>query len=402
MVFQNRKRRNRTQPKQSAAKIITDLPDELLLAILERTPDISDVLRLRATSRALVPACSSTVRDRLKVLYIHPSPSSVRRAISLSQSDLGSDIEEISIVNRVLWPEIRRKPDAGFQYTWPRGNSGNSGGNLSTGFAESYMQLLDALVNLTKLKALSFDNRIFQPKPGFNSISLQTVEDWAHTVKPILPSKELSAENKLYTSQPAASPQSRFKFTDVDALASLINRFSNKLTKLKTNAELPCAQATMLHPGTLANLTHIELRINTGWYKADWQLFSHHILQSAASNLRELKLHFNYNSAAERRRRIETSLAVVLEDLTFPALQSLELCALFHLVQEFDLGSFISERCDKLGVLRTTDVVALPLSYGANHTGQLLLLDTVMLDIGWQVREVGEQDGKMREYRIGA
>lgn len=402
MVFQNRKRRNRTQPKQSTAKIITDLPDELLLAILERTPDISDVLRLRATSRALMPACSSTVRDRLKVLYIHPSPSSVRRAIRISQSDLGSDIEEISIVNRVLWSEIRRKPDAGFQYTWLRGSSRNIDGELYTDFAGAYKELLDSLVNLTKLKALSFDNRIFKAKPGFNNISLQTVEDWARTVKPTLPSKQLSAENKLYTSQPAVNPQSRFKFTDVDVLASLINRFSTKLTTLRTNAELPCAQAAMLHSGTLANLTRVELRINTGWYKADWQVFSHHILQSAASNLRKLKLHFNYNSAAERRRRIETSLAVVLEGLTFPALQCLELYALFHLVQEFDLGSFILERCRELSVLRTTDVVALPLSYGAHHTGQLVLLDTVMLGIGWEVREADEQAEDAREYRLGA
>lgn len=370
---------------------ITDLPDELLLAILERTPNISGVLRIRATCRAFVPACSTTVRDRLKVLYIHPSPTSVQRAIKICQSDLGSEIEEICLVDKVFWLSIHRNPEWGLQYTWPCGTFNMCGKTLNAGFDEAYKDLMDSLAALTKLQALSFDTSCNKPGFNINRNSLQRIEACAIKIRPTAPSKELSAESKLYTSELPAPPQPRSKFADADALAAVINRFSSKLAKLVITEELPLAQAAMLQTGTLGNLTHVELYINTGWYFSDWHLFCRHILQSAASNLQDLKLSFQYNPAAARQQRIETSLAVILEQLKFHALKRLELYASFPLVQDFNLKTFLSERCDKLEVLRTTNVVALPVVYGPGHAGDMTLLDKVMLDIEREVSEVGNQ-----------
>ena len=86
MVFSVSKRRVRVKAQDEADTTFLDLPDELLLAILERTDSITEVLRLRQTSKVFVPACSSIVRNQLKTLYIHPRKTSVDRAIQIRES----------------------------------------------------------------------------------------------------------------------------------------------------------------------------------------------------------------------------------------------------------------------------------------------------------------------------
>jgi hypothetical protein len=100
MAFQHSNNRRGAKAKQPGTKTtLTDLPEELLLHILPHT-DIKTVLRLRATSRFFVPTCTEAIRDKLKVLYVHPSPRSVLRALKIIESDLGSDVEEICFVSQ--------------------------------------------------------------------------------------------------------------------------------------------------------------------------------------------------------------------------------------------------------------------------------------------------------------
>ena len=84
MAFQSRK--NLLGAKQEQPKtVFTKLPDELLLYMLHQM-DITEVLRLRETSRFFFNTCTEVMRDKLKVLYVHPSPRSIERAISICEA----------------------------------------------------------------------------------------------------------------------------------------------------------------------------------------------------------------------------------------------------------------------------------------------------------------------------
>ena len=72
MVYYHGKKARGAKPKQPGAnKTLTDLPDELLIQMLHDT-DITAVLRLRATSKRFVHACTEIIRDKLKILYVTP------------------------------------------------------------------------------------------------------------------------------------------------------------------------------------------------------------------------------------------------------------------------------------------------------------------------------------------
>jgi len=101
MVFHTYKRPMRVKPQHEANTSFLDLPDELILGILEHTDSISETLRLRQTSRILLPACNSIMRKQLKTLYIHPGKGSIKRAIEICESNCAFDIEEICFINKV-------------------------------------------------------------------------------------------------------------------------------------------------------------------------------------------------------------------------------------------------------------------------------------------------------------
>ena len=121
MVFHASKRRVPATNKPIARSPISDFPDELLLNILEQTDSMNEVLRLRETCKRFLPACNTMIQSRLKTLYVRPAPSAVKRAIEISQSELGSEIEEICFVNKVHWSVIRNDHNLvkDFAHNWP-------------------------------------------------------------------------------------------------------------------------------------------------------------------------------------------------------------------------------------------------------------------------------------------
>ena len=188
---------------------IKDLPDELLLEILDDAPT-SDVLRFRQTSRALLPASTTVLRQRLKVLYIHPSRSSLRSAVAICYSDLSAEIEEVYLIGKTPWQEIRKANDKFWQhfagrtragrrsaildyFPWPAqrrklklGTKGisteqarisersNTAGHF---FAKAYIQLLEALAKLRKVSKLTFASS--RDISGFNKTSQDNIESYA-------------------------------------------------------------------------------------------------------------------------------------------------------------------------------------------------------------------------------
>lgn len=355
-----------------------------------------------------MPACSSTVRARLKVLYIHPSPSSVRRAINICQSDLSSDIEEICLVNKVQWYEIRRRlrhcSECGLEYTWPSGTPKGTEDKFDLSFGEGYSELLSSLAKLTSVQALSFTDACYQP--GFNMVSTQTVANWMDTVKVLPTSKERRAENKLYKSKTAITASPRFSFTDADVLQSLFQSpLGNRLRKLKLTEELPhgnrwqrCIVPSML--------THVELHVNTGWaYRNKWEELCFQVLHHSAPTLQSVNLAFQHNPSFKREHKADRSLEAVLQEIEFPALQRLELHSLEPkpgtfapsvLMQNFDIKTFISERCSRLRQLLL--VRLLPLSM--TRPVRWEVFDEAMLDIEREVRAIGEPRHNIRELEI--
>lgn len=119
------KRHLRTR-EPSVKALITDLPDELLLqitALLTKT----ELLQLRLTHSALAPACLTEIQGRTKVLYIHSSPSVLRRIPEICDHPFTWQVEEVILLGHVPRSEIDealKKDHAGRRLrskfaTWP-------------------------------------------------------------------------------------------------------------------------------------------------------------------------------------------------------------------------------------------------------------------------------------------
>ncbi|GAB7323650.1 hypothetical protein MBLNU13_g07130t1 [Cladosporium sp. NU13] len=371
MVFHaESKRRNREKPQTEAHTTFLDLPDELVLAILERTDGISEVLRLRQTSKVFVPACSSIIRKDLKTLYIHPRQISVEQGIELCKTDLASSIEEICFINKIRWDMIPVPAhfDKRFGHSWPSLGLHERKNELNLGFTAYYEELLTALATLPSAKTLSFKNTC--DGPGFNMVSEKTIYNWAFTViktartwDAMAESRALSsfqkAEAKLYGMPKVKPMRNGFNFSDLDAVVAALGRIT--ITTLKLTEELPYADERSLATASLNYLTHVELLVHLGWQKSAWQRFCHELLRHAAPTLQTLNLTFKHNPATAWRRKAETSLATIVRDIDFPKLRSLELRALElpeqlpYVPQIVDFMAFLS-RCTALKFFRTSRV----------------------------------------------
>jgi hypothetical protein len=419
MVFHTHKRRVRAKPQHEADTSLLDLPDELILAILEHTDSIIETLRLRQTSKILVPACNSTTRDRLKTLYIHPRQSSVERAIEICESDWASDIEEICFIDRLNWKMIRTPAQSGkkFGHTWPSLRLHEQKKKLNSDFSAHYEVLLSSLVSIPKVKTLSFKDTCDQP--GYNMVSEQAIKNWTFTVQEaartwdaIMERRKSNRleklEDKLYGPIAKGTPNIKarqgFSFSDLDAVIAVLTRLN--ITTLKLSDEPPSANQQSLSTTSLEHLTHIELLVHLGWHACPWQRFCNELLRKAAPTLQNLKLSFKHNPAAIRRKRAETSFATVVSDLAFPKLRSLELRALGlpeelpYVPQVIGLMGFLS-RCENLEFLRMSRVFP---------TSQYILiavdpdncpsLDEVLLDFEGEARLVEESDEHTRAWEI--
>jgi hypothetical protein len=240
---------SQTPQNRQCAKIIPSstesslagLPNELLLNILQHA-DIPSVLRLRETSKRCVPVCNDAVKSKakeLKVIYVHPSPSSVKRAITICHLDLSSEVEEICFVSKNFhsrpdenghiypaggpsaFPWLAREPlsnDVSQTCSWARDQPQ---GDVVSKFQSSYRELLSSLAVL-KIKRLSFSEVCDQP--GFNMISDQRVDSWRETLE------ERKSEDRLI-------PLTTFKFADSDALASVLSDPKFTFTNLSSSGE---------------------------------------------------------------------------------------------------------------------------------------------------------------------
>lgn len=407
MVFHNSKRRVRATAIPEVKSPITEFPDELLLNIFERTDSMNEILRLRETCKRFLPACNTMVQARLKTLYVRPAPSAVKRAIGISHSEIGSEIEEICFVNKVHWSVIRKdySLQKDYAHNWPSKASYEKMTALNPAFATQYDEFLSSLADLPKVTTLSFKDAC--DEPGFNMIAAHIVRDWVSTVKDDKPIKEAKATKNLYGNMrgtPQPKSKLRFNFADLDAIVSMMSR--GNFTTLQLCEELPFANAYTLNYVDIGKLTHVELHIHMGWSQSSWQHFCHELLRHAAPTLQQLKLAFRHNPAAVRRKRPETSLKTVVDELDFPELRHLELCALElpnevpYAPQILNFTGFLEQHCPKLEFLRAARV--LPTQEYVAAGEDFVSMDEILLDLEKETKVLHEHDENTRAWAIGS
>ena len=423
MASQTRKNRHCADLIPSGTEpSLAGLPEELLLDILQRV-DITSVHRLRQTSKYFVRPCAADITDKLKlmkVLYVHPSPTSVQHAITICQSDVSSQIEEICFVSKNF--HFRNDCEAVFvpagpaAFPWPvrgpleedapRTNFwaqvvANLQGNSKRKFQMSYRDLLSELAAL-KTTRLSFSEVC--DKPGFNMISAQRIASWRETIE------EREAEDPL-------NPQTTFKFADIDALASVLSDPRFTFTNLRITHELayegsgPALGMTLI--GGYRPLTHADLTISHGGpVQSLWGCHYGDFLSSTASTLIELKIGFQYRDHAPKDGNLvqEIELAGIFDTLQLPQLQRLEIRRFSApdsnlpadnpnavMLQHIDLGNVLAQRCRNLRFLQLTNVV--PILVGQTVQKPWMMKDTV-LNIGTSASEIKGLDEGTRAWDI--
>jgi hypothetical protein len=386
MVFQSRKSRRGAKSKQPKA-VFTSLPDELLLYMLHQM-DITEVLRLRETSRFFVNTCTEIMRDKLRILYVHPSPSSVQRAISIcKKSDLSSEVEEICFLSKAHYRQDGQLIES-HQRQWTVHNPRDDVDLPVRTFDQSYQGLLSALARLGSLQTISFQDTC--DRPGFNMLSAQRITNWLNTLghrrghfKDI--SKERRAENTLYATNYKLAPPIAFLFADVDVLDAVLNSGIDFTRLILPHAlfgsPLPCRlnfigllefvrpPLSILRPQTL---THLDLTVTAYWAFCEWHAHCAELLSAAAATLLELRI--GIPRSPTQNLGTEGSLGQLLEDpehrlkkIDFPRLQRLELHSppepglrpeqpVSVMLQSFDVETFLEDHCKELRTLHLTDI----------------------------------------------
>jgi hypothetical protein len=421
MASQPRKNRHCAEPIPSLA----GLPDELLLNILQHA-DVQSTSRLRQTSKSFVPVCTGTIRDKvklMKVLYVHPCPTSVQRAITICQLDVSSEVEEICFVSKnfrndeddnlihagsaifapagpAAFPWPVREPleeDASQTDPWAQALA-QLQENVVSKFQSSYRELLSSLAAL-KITRFSFSETC--DEPGFNMISAQRIASWRETIE---------SKNKLI-------PQADFKFTDADSLASVLSDQRFTFTRLKITHELAyegCASSLgMMIIGSYRALTHVDLTVSHGCQSA-WGLHCGEFLSSTSSTLVELKIGFQYRDTTPvvPIGDEEVDFECIVQVLQLPQLQHLELRRFpapdanlpadnpnAVMLQHFDLGNFLAQRCKKLRFLQLTNVV--PVLSGQSPPKPWTMADVVLQGFGSVASEISGLDEGTRAWDIG-
>jgi hypothetical protein len=383
MAFQHSNNRRGAKAKQPGTKTtLTDMPEEILLHILPRI-DITAVLRLRATSRFFVPACTEAIRDKLKVLYVHPSPGSVLRALKIIESDLGSDVEEVCFVSQVPRWWWFGHCARGFGFAWPSRKTRNEQVSAfrydPPVFSKSYQDLLSAMTGLERLQTFSFQESC--DRPGLNMLSAQRLTNWMKTIGlNVIPSKFLTADFDLDAYESDASQSPNFEFADIDALDAVLNHTGITVTRLKLSHELlrqpyhPNRVLGIVRPQTL---TRLDLLATTYWRGCDWHRLCRGLLRSAAPTLVELKLALRnsilandydeeYSMCTLDKLLYESSLPGA-EFIHLPKVERLEFYAGesrqppsflgLHMTQWFDLETFLAGYCPELRFFCLTDFI---------------------------------------------
>lgn len=380
MAFQSRK--NLLGAKQEQPKtVFTKLPDELLLYMLHQM-DITEVLRLRETSRFFFNTCTEVMRDKLKVLYVHPSPRSIERAISIcKQPDLSSKVEEICFVSKApLWQDGRQTLLHGVHpRRWASHSpQDNADGPIGT-FDQSYQQLLSSLAKLKCLQTVSF--RESCDRAGFNVVSARRIANWQDTLTSLR-----GPENRLYATNSKPAPPMAFLFSDADALDAVLNSgisFTRSILPHELSGNpLSFRQSSFgerplfFHPPPSILrpqiLTHLDFTVAAYWKSCAWHAHCAELLRSAAASLVELRIGIRRSPRQDRDtvgslRELLGDPEAHLDYIHLPRLRRLEfhcppewsLCTkqpVSVMKQSLDLDAFLEDHCKELRTLHLTDI----------------------------------------------
>jgi hypothetical protein len=225
MVFYNpsKSQRRRRRDGDTSKTSITDLPDELLIAVSHDLSNL-DILRLRVSHPILTPACTTIISERLTRLYVHPTPRSLQIALKVCEHPIFSQkIEELVFLGKVLeqpdetpdWlrgmsgrgesypvalmhieQHIESLDMHGIYKPWPTSYPGpkkslsrneeatsQDCGAAHMDFADAYRPFLDALAKLLpKLSTLSFSEEA-TTTPGFNGTRESAVVSFAKRIE---------------------------------------------------------------------------------------------------------------------------------------------------------------------------------------------------------------------------
>jgi hypothetical protein len=428
MIFQFRKNHRAAKQEQPGA-VFTKLPDELLLHILHQV-DVTEVLRLRETSRFFVDTCTEVIRDKLKILYVHPSPSSIEHAVNIcKKSDLSSEVEDICFLSKA--PLYRNGQQALlYQRQWASRNPRDDVDRPVRTFEQSYQELLSSLAKLECLQIFSFQESC--DRPGFNMLSAQCITNWQDTVanrhRPFTDiSKQLRIEHTRYDEDfihGLATPMA-FLFADVDALIAVLNSGIN-FTRLTLSHELfqdplPCRICTFGYPTFLRpalsilrpqTLTRLDLTVTAYWESCAWHVHCAELLWSTAATLLELRIGVrhctrqDHRTNASLRQLLEKYKSWPLEFIDLPRLQRPE----FHsppewglcpkqpvsvMKQSLDLERFLEKHCKEL---RTLHLTAIYPTYGSLVNG--VSMKDIQLPYNIPVRETEGMGDHTRAWEI--
>lgn len=359
------------------------LPNELLVQVAGHLPT-NDILSFRLASRALAGDGATAIKTRLTRLYIHPSGPSLRTAVDICNSELGSAVEKVCLLGKILWQQNLeshrdfRHAEASSIYLrdnvfdtfrpWPHAfpkpkTNHEKDEHRHDTFDAAYQPLVDALARLPKLTKIAFAETI--NGDGFNKISQAKID--AHAQKYVSmkkPSITTKAGRHSWSDADAVLDllsASRLTFSGLSLMADLpfITRLSREMT-----ADSDDQPVKSRYSEAIGRLETLELHLDCGWNDTEWHRFCS-VLLSKTLGLKRLRVVFKHN-AAVRRFEVMTCLTNILGLTTLRELQSLELIAQLPgpvdgrsyrpITLRFDLPGFLARHA-ALQILRLSNVL---------------------------------------------
>ncbi|KAK4619638.1 hypothetical protein CLAFUW4_11123 [Fulvia fulva] len=256
-------RRLRQQQNAKQMAKMTDLPDELLLQVVEDlAPD--DILKPRLTCKKVAPAANTAIQKRMKCLYIHLSTNSLRtfrdfchhplwasattKVVFLGDNDLSPIPQTISSWST---PKEWQKWSQMFA-PWPAAFPPAKSRSRIVGVQDNEFAItatLDALISsLTKLPALesiAFQSTIGEP--GFNQVTDAMIRSHGRKY------------HEEYKRRKAVHPEEQ-RVTDYAILKAMLTSHHLRLKELQILTALPFAHNSL----GLEKLTRLSLAAEHG------------------------------------------------------------------------------------------------------------------------------------------
>lgn len=234
---------HRRKVKSKQPSIIQKLADEILVEILKYS-SMRDVLTTRLICRRLTAAGNTTLHDRLRVLYLHPSTKTLRQAVEIcAHPVLSQSIKEVVLLGGKTCPSKKWNSADGY-CGWPElfpapiKASGSSALLWQEVAKEGEFRTVELLVRaVSRLPGLNrLTYAVFPEQPGFN-----------------LPSRA-EREVVLSTSQMERLLAEPRKVSDLDLLLVFLENCHSirefAFEALNHNALVPRKQLDAIHTGT--------------------------------------------------------------------------------------------------------------------------------------------------------